>query len=223
MTQVNASMVKQLRERTGAGMMDCKKALVESGGNEDAAAQIIQKKGLAKAAKKAGAIATEGVVHSYIHAGSRVGVLVEVNCQTDFVARSDDFKGLVDAIGLQIASMSPEFVKREYIPQARIEEQQALFSAQIKEEDAKSGKSRPEQAVAKIIEGKTNKWMTEACLLDQVSVLDGDKTFARIVEELTAKLGEKIDVRRFTRYELGEGLEKKTTDLAAEVAETLAN
>ncbi len=222
MVQVTAAMVKELRERTGAGMMDCKNALVEAGGDDAKAAELIQKKGLAKAAKRAGAIAAEGVVYSYIHPGNRVGVLVETNCQTDFVARGEDFRAFVDDTALQIASMSPEYVRREDIPAEEISRQQQIFTAQIQEEDVKNGKSRPESAIAKIVEGKLNKWMQEGCLMEQPSIRNEEgKTIQQLADELSAKTGEKIAVRRFVRYELGEGIEKKQNDLAAEVAETL--
>ncbi len=223
MAQITPQMVKSLRDRTGAGMMDCKKALMDSDGNEEQAVELIQKKGLAKVAKKAGAIAAEGVIHAYIHPGSRLGVLLEVNCQTDFVARNEEFKEFVDGVGLQIASMQPEFVRREEIPQDAIEAKRALFVGQLEEEAKKTGKSRPEAAIAKIIDGKLNKWMTEACLVEQPSVQDEEgKTVQEITDALSAKIGEKITIRRFTRYQLGEGIEKKQSNLAEEVAETLA-
>ncbi len=222
MAEVTAQMVKALRDRTGAGMMDCKNALVEAAGNEDAAVDIIQKKGLAKAAKKAGAIAAEGKVHAYMHPGDRLGVLVEVNCQTDFVARNEDFKAFVDLVGMQIASMSPEYVRREDISAEVIAKQKELYRGQIAEEEERTGKKRPEQAVEKIIEGKLNKWMTEVCLLEQPSIEEESaKPVGDIQNDLSAKLGEKIAVRRFVRFELGEGIEKKKSDLAADVAETL--
>ncbi len=223
MTNVNAQMVKALRDRTGAGMMDCKNALVEASGDEEKAVEIIKKKGLAKAAKKAGAIAAEGLIHAYIHPGSRIGVLVEVNCQTDFVARNDEFKRFVEEVGLQIASSSPLYVRRTEIPAADTMSQQALFRGQLDEEEKKTGKSKPEAALAKIIEGKLNKWYGEVCLEEQSLVTrEDEKTVQTVSEELTAKLGEKIAVRRFARYELGEGIEVAKKDLAADVAETLA-
>ena len=219
---VTAQMVKQLRDRTGAGMMDCKNALSESGGDEDKAIEIIQKKGLAKVAKKAGAIAAEGLVHSYIHHGGRIGVLVEVNCQTDFVARNEEFKAFAEEIGLQIASSAPLYVRREDVAPADIEKQRSIFVGQLEEEQAKSGKKRPADAVSKIVDGKLNKWLSEVCLVDQEFVTrDDKKTIGQVADELSAKIGEKISVRRFVRYELGEGIEKKKTDLAAEVAEAL--
>ncbi len=222
MAAISAQMVKSLRDRTGAGMMDCKKALEECEGDEEKAVDNIQKKGLAKAAKRAGAIATEGVIHSYIHAGSRLGVLVEVNCQTDFVARSEDFLAFANEVGLQIASMSALYVRREDIAPEATTKQRALFLAQMDEEEAASGKKRPAEVKEKIVAGKIDKWQAEACLDEQASVSNEDgKTIAQIAEALTARLGEKIVVRRFVRFELGEGIEKKKVDLAAEVAATL--
>jgi elongation factor Ts len=223
MANVSAQQVKALRDRTGAGMNDCRMALLESEGNEDKAVDIIQKKGLAKAAKKAGAIAAEGLIHAYIHSNARIGVLVEVNCQTDFVARNEDFKKFVDEVGLQIASSTPLYVRRDEIPQTDKDKQLEIFRGQLAEEEAKSGKKRPEAAVAKILEGKLDKWFSEVCLVDQELVTREDKqTVQSVADELTAKIGERISVRRFVRFELGEGIEKKTSNLAAEVAEQLA-
>jgi elongation factor Ts len=223
MSQVTAPMVKALRDRTGAGMMDCKNALLESGGDEEKAVELIQKRGLAKAAKKAGAIAAEGVVHGYIHPGNRVGVLLEVNCQTDFVARNEEFRSFVEGVAMQIASMSPLFVRREDIGADEQQRQREIFKGQLAEEEAKSGKERPAQAKEQIVEGKLGKWMAEACLVEQPYIMDesGKKTVQQVTDELAAKIGEKITIRRFTRYELGEGIERKKQDLAADVAETL--
>lgn len=219
---VTASMVKSLRDRTGAGMMDCKNALVESEGDEEKAVELIQKKGLAKAAKKAGAIAAEGVIKAYIHAGSKLGVLVEVNSQTDFVARNDEFQKFADDVAMQIASMHPLYVRRSEIPDADKERQLGIFRGQIEEMEAQAGKKRPPQAVEKILEGKIGKWMNEVCLEEQPCVLDEEgRTIGQIQEALAARIGEKISVRRFVRFELGEGIEKVQKDLAAEVAETL--
>jgi elongation factor Ts len=222
MTDISMDKVKELRQRTGAGIMDCKVALQESGADMEKAVEYIQKKGLAKAAKKAGAIAAEGAIHAYIHAGSRLGVLVEVNCQTDFVARSDEFKQFIEAVGLQIASMSPLFVRREDVPPAQRDKQREIFQAQMEEEAKTSGKSKPADVVAKILDGKIDKWLQEVCLVEQVSVVDGDKTIQSLSDTLTAKIGEKIAVRRFVRYELGEGIEKQKSDLAAEVAAAIS-
>lgn len=222
MPNVTMDMVKELRQRTGAGIMDCKTALNESDADIEKAVEWIRKKGLAKAAKKAGAIAADGMIHAYIHAGSRLGVLAEINCQTDFVARSEEFKGFADAVGLQVASMSAQFVRRGEVPAAEVAKQRDIFRAQMAEDEKQSGKSKPEEVVNKILDGKIDKWLAEVCLEEQVSVVDGDRTIAQMADELAAKLGEKISVRRFVRYELGEGIEKKQTDLAAEVAATLA-
>jgi elongation factor Ts len=223
MSQVTAPMVKALRDRTGAGMMDCKNALLESGGDEEKAVELIQKRGLAKAAKKAGAIAAEGVVHGYIHPGNRVGVLLEVNCQTDFVARNEEFRSFVEGVAMQIASMTPLFVRREDIGADEQQRQREIFKGQLAEEEAKSGKERPAQAKEQIVDGKLGKWMAEACLVEQPYIMDesGKKTVQQVTDELAAKIGERITIRRFTRYELGEGIEKKKQDLAADVAETL--
>jgi elongation factor Ts len=222
MPEITATMVKELRERTGAGMMDCKTALVESGGDAEKAVEYIRKKGLAKAAKKAGAIAAEGVVHAYIHPGSRVGVLVEVNCQTDFVARGDEFKQFVELVGMQIASMSAQYVNRAEVSAADLEKQREIFRAQVEEEQQKSGKPRPAEVVAKIVDGRVEKWLAEACLEEQPSITDADKTIGALAAELSGKIGEKISVRRFARYELGEGIEKRQADLAAEVQAALS-
>ena len=217
MPEITASMVKELRERTGAGMMDCKTALLESGGDAEKAVEYIKKKGLAKAAKKAGAIAAEGVIHAYVHPGSRIGVLVEINCQTDFVARSDDFKQFVELVGMQIASMNAQYARRDEVPAADVDKQKEIFRAQVEEEQKQSGKPRPADVVTKIVDGRVEKWLAESCLDEQPSITDADKTIAGLAGELSAKIGEKITVRRFVRYELGEGIEKKQSDLAAEV------
>jgi len=217
MSEITATMVKALRERTGAGIMDCKVALQDCGGDTEKAVEQIKKKGLAKAEKKAGAIAADGVIHAYIHPGSRIGVLVEVNCQTDFVSRSGDFTQFVDLVGMQIASMNAQYVRRADAPATDIEKQTALFRAQCEEESQQTGKSRPAAVVDKIVAGKVEKWMSEVCLEEQPAITDPDKTIAALSLELTAKLGEKISVRRFTRFELGEGIDKKQGDLAGDV------
>jgi elongation factor Ts len=221
MSDVSATMVKSLRDRTGAGMMACRDALRETAGDEDKAIEIIQKKGLSKVAKKAGAIAGDGLVHAYIHGAGRVGVLLEVNCQTDFVARGEDFQQFVQETAMQVAAENPLFVSEEEIPENEILARTAIFRGQLEEEAKATGKEKPAAAVEKIIEGKLAKWKKAACLLDQASIMHEDKTVRELLEALTAKLGEKINVRRFSRYELGEGIEKKKTDLAAEVTEAL--
>lgn len=209
---VTAAMIKELRERTGSGMADCKKALVECDGDMDKAIEYLRKKGLAKAAKKAGRVATEGSVVSYIHGGGRIGVLLEVNCETDFVARNDDFQTFARDVALQIAAMNPQYVSSDEIPAAAVEQERAIRMATAME----SGK--PENVVAKIVDGQIKKWSQEICLLDQVWVKDSGKTIDGLTQELIAKLGENIRIRRFVRFELGEGLEKKQDDFAAEVA-----
>jgi len=221
MSDVSASMVKSLRDRTGAGMMACRDALRETAGDEEKAIEIIQKKGLSKVAKKAGAIAGDGLVHAYIHGAGRVGVLLEVNCQTDFVARGEDFQQFVEETAMQVAAESPLFVSEDEIPENEILARTAIFRGQLDEEAKATGKEKPAAAVEKIIEGKLAKWKRESCLLDQVSIMHDDKTVRQLLEALTAKLGEKINIRRFSRYELGEGIEKRKTDLAAEVTEAL--
>ena len=223
MAEVSASMVKELRQQTGAGIMDCKNALVESDGDHDRALENIKKKGLAKVAKRAGAIAADGMIDAYIHAGSRLGVLTEVNCQTDFVARSDDFKTFVEAVGLQIASMGAQYVRRSEVPEADLAKQRELAAAQLADEANETGKKKPDNVVEKIIEGKLDKWLSGVCLEEQASVQDGDTTIGRMAEELSVKIGEKIAIRRFVRFEVGEGIEKKKVDLAAEVAATLSD
>jgi elongation factor Ts len=221
MADISASQVKSLRDRTGAGMMACRDALRESEGDEEKAIEIIQKKGLSKVAKKAGAIAGDGLVHAYIHGGGRVGVLIEINCQTDFVARGDDFQQFVQETAMQVAAESPLYVSEDEIPENDLLAQTAIFRGQIEEEAKATGKEKPAAAVEKIVEGKLAKWKKQVCLVEQISIMHEEKTIKTLLEELTAKLGEKINIRRFTRYELGEGIEKKKTDLAAEVTEAL--
>lgn len=216
--------VKSLRQRTGAGMMDCKNTLIEADGDEEKAVALIQKKGLAKVAKKAGAIAAEGLVHSYIHAGAKVGVLVEVNCQTDFVARNEDFKQFVEELSMHIASEKPEVTRAEDLPAELIASQIDIFKGQLAEEAKETGKEKPAAAVEKIIEGKLAKWKKGVCLVDQIFIMSDDKkSITDTLNALSAKLGEKLNIRRFARYELGEGIAKKTEDFAAEVAKTIAS
>ena len=210
--EVTATLIKDLRERTGAGMSDCKKALVEVGGDMDKAIDYLRAKGLAKAAKKAGREATEGAVVSYIHGGGRIGVLVEINCETDFVARNEDFQAFAREVALQIAAMNPQFVRKDEVDQAVVEKEREVLLAKAKE----SGK--PEQVVQKMVDGQISKFLKEICLLDQPFVKDPDKTIDQVQQELIAKIGENIKIRRFVRFELGEGLEKKKSDFAAEVA-----
>jgi elongation factor Ts len=210
--EVTATLIKDLRERTGAGMSDCKKALVEVGGDVDKAIDYLRAKGLSKAAKKAGREATEGAVVSYIHGGGRIGVLVEINCETDFVARNEDFQGFTRDVALQIAAMNPQFVRKDEVTEDVVAHEKSVLLAKA----AESGK--PEAVVQKMVDGQLSKWMKEICLLDQSFVKNPDKTIEQLQQELIAKIGENIKIRRFTRFELGEGLEKKKGDFAAEVA-----
>lgn len=212
MAEISASMVKELRERTGAGMMDCKKALGEVNGDMEKAIEFLREKGLAAAAKKAGRIAAEGVVESYIHGGGRIGVLVEINCETDFVAKNEDFRGLARDIAMQIAAAKPEYVRREEVPAEAIEKEREILRAQAINE------GKPEKIVDKMVEGRIEKYFKEVCLLEQPFIKDSDKNVQHVINEVISKIGEKIDVRRFSRYEMGEGLQKRQDDFAAEVA-----
>ena len=209
---ISASQIKELRERTGSGMSDCKKALVECSGDMDKAIEMLRKKGLAKAAKKAGRTATEGLVTSYIHQNNRVGVLLETNCETDFVARNEDFVTFTKEVSLQIAAMNPSYVNANEVPDSEIEKERAIRMDTAKE----SGK--PEQVIGKIVDGQIKKWLKELCLMDQPWVKDDKKSISDLQKEIVAKLGENIQIRRFSRYELGEGLAKKEENFAEEVA-----
>ena len=209
---ITASQVKELRDRTGAGMMDCKAALTEAGGDVDKAIDILRVKGQAQAAKRGDRVASEGQVASYIHAGGKIGVLVEVNCETDFVARNEDFQAFTRDVAMQIAAMNPQFVRVEEISEDVISREREVLMAKAKE----SGK--PEAMLAKIVDGQISKFKKEICLLDQPFVKNPDKTIHDLQQDLIAKIGENIKIRRFTRFELGEGLEKKKSDFAAEVA-----
>ena len=208
---VTPQMVKELRERTGAGMMDCKNALLETKGDMEQAIDFLRKKGLASAAKKAGRVAAEGAVGSYIHAGGKIGVLVEVNCETDFVARTDEFQALVRDIAMHIAAADPKFVRREEVTEDVLVRERAI----IREKTLAEGK--PEKVVDKIVEGRMDKFFGESVLLEQPFVKDPDRTVGTLIAERIGKIGENIQIRRFARFKLGEGLEKKSTDFAAEV------
>lgn len=208
---VSAAAVKELRERTGAGMLDCKKALDETGGDIDKAIALLREKGLAAAANKAGRIATEGVVESYIHAGGRIGVLVEVNCETDFVAKTDQFREFARDIAMQIAAANPKFVRREEVPADEIEKEKEILKNQALNE------GKPEKIVEKMVEGRISKYYEEYCLLEQSFIKDPDKTISELLNEKISKIGENITIRRFVRYELGEGLEKKVDNFVEEV------
>jgi elongation factor Ts len=213
--KITPQATKELRDRTGVGMMDCKRALEEAEGNQDKAVEILQKKGLAKAAKRAGRIAAEGMVHSYIHGPGRIGVMLEVNCETDFAARSTDFRVFVEDVAMHVAAMSPAYLSGAEVPEDQVARQREIFLAQ----QQASGK-KPE-IVAKIVEGQVNKWKQEICLLDQPFVKDDKKTVEQVRIELAAKIGENVTIRRFVRWELGEGLEKRKYDIAADVQAVL--
>lgn len=208
---VTAQMVKDLREKTGAGMMDCKKALVESDGNEEKAIEYLREKGLSAAAKKAGRIAAEGIVDAYIHGNGRIGVLVEVNTETDFVAKNEEFKQFVKDIAMQIAASNPKYVKREEVPEEVINKEKEILRNQALNE------GKPEKIVEKIIEGRIEKFFGEICLLEQPFIKDPDKTVNELLIDKIAKIGENINIRRFVRFERGEGLEKREDDFAKEV------
>jgi elongation factor Ts len=210
--EITAQMIKDLRERTSAGMADCKKALVECAADMDKAAEYLRKKGIASADKKKTRIASEGTVVTYMH-GSRIGVLAEINCETDFVARNADFQGFAKEIAVQIAAMSPQYVSQEEIPPAVLEKEKS-----IRLELAKTS-GKPEAVIPKIVDGQIAKWAKEVCLLDQVWVKDaeGKKDIRALLTDLVARTGENIRVRRFVRYEVGEGLEKRADDFVAEV------
>ncbi len=209
--EITAAMVKELRERTGAGMMDCKKALTEAGGDMEQAIVILRERGLAQAAKKAGRIAAEGVVEAYIHGGGRIGVLVEVNCETDFVAKNEEFRSFVKDIAMHIAASNPQYVRREEVPQDVIEREREILRAQTLNE------GKPEHVVDKIVEGRLEKFFKENCLLEQPFVKDPEKTVDTLVKEKIATIGENISIRRFARFVVGEGIERQETNFVEEV------
>lgn len=212
MAEVSAGMVKELRERTGAGMMDCKRALNEVNGDMEKAIDYLREKGLAAAAKKSGRITAEGLVDSYIHGVGRIGVLVEVNCETDFVAKTDQFKALVRDIAMQIAASKPEYIRREEVPADIIAREKDVLAAQAANE------GKPEKIIEKMVEGRIEKYYKEVCLLEQPFIKDPDISINQLLTGSISKIGENISVRRFVRFELGEGLQKRSDDFAAEVA-----
>lgn len=215
MAEISAALVKELREKTGAGMMDCKKALAETGGDMEKAVNYLREKGLAAAAKKAGRIAAEGIVDSYIHGGGRVGVLVEVNCETDFVAKTDEFREFVHDVALQIAASRPLYVSKDEVPASEIAKEKEILRAQALNE------GKPEKIVEKMVEGRLEKYYREVCLLEQPWVKNPDMTIGQLLTEKIARIGENIKIRRFVRFEMGEGLEKKSDDFGGEVAKLL--
>jgi elongation factor Ts len=195
---VTADQVKQLRERTGAGMMECKKALLETSGNFDAAIEALRKSGIAKAETRSGRAASEGLVEAYIHPGGRVGVLIEVNCETDFVARTPQFQSLVRDLAMQVAAAGAEFVRREDVPADRVAKEREILAAQL------AGEKKPAAIVEKIVEGRLNKFYSEICLLEQPFIKDDKLAVGDLVKEASAKTGENVQVRRFTRFRLGD-------------------
>jgi elongation factor Ts len=216
MAEITASAVKSLREKTGAGMVDCKNALVEAGGDEAQAVEILRKKGMATAGKKAGRVTAEGVVGSYIHMGGKVGVLVEINCESDFVARGDEFQQLVKDVAMHVAATDPRYVRRDEVPADVLDKEREITREQLKNDPKNANK--PEDVLNKIIDGRLNKFYEENVLVDQPFVKDPSKTVGELVAEKIASIKENITIRRFTRYKMGEGIEKRVDDFATEVA-----
>ena len=208
---ISASSVKELREMTGAGIMDCKKALQEADGDKEKAIDILREKGISAAAKKADRIAAEGIVESYIHMGGRIGVMVEVNCETDFVAKTPEFKSFVRDIAMHVAATDPQYLSKEDVPEKDVAREKEILRAQALSE------GKPEKIVDRMVEGRLEKYFKEICLLEQAFVKDPDKTIRDIVNEQISRVGENIRIRRFVRYEMGEGLEKRQNDFAKEV------
>lgn len=213
---ITANMVKQLREKTGAGMMDCKRALVETDGNMEKAVEYLREKGLAAAAKRAGRIAAEGIVESYIHGEGRIGVLVEVNIETDFAAKGEEFKEFAKDIAMQIAASKPEYIKREDIPTQVIEKEKEILKVQAINE------GKPEKIAERMVEGRIEKYIKEVCLLEQPWIRDPDKTINELLMEKISLIGENITIRRFARFERGEGIEKKQENFADEVMKQMS-
>lgn len=211
---ITAGMVKELRERTQAGMMDCKKALEETNGDMEKAIDVLREKGLAKAAKKAGRVAAEGIIETYIH-GGRIGVILELNSETDFVAKNLEFKAFGKDVAMQIAAQNPQYVSREEVPADVIEHERKILREQALNE------GKPEHIVDKMIEGRVEKFYKEVCLLDQPFIKDDEKTVGQLLQALIAKLGENMQIRRFVRFEVGEGIEKKEENFAEEVAKQM--
>ena len=204
--------IKELRERTGAGMLECKKALAENGDDIEKAIDYLRKRGMAQAAKKSGRVAAEGLVHAYIHAGGKIGVLVEINCETDFVALNDKFKVFAQEIAMQIAACNPKYLSRDEVSADELERERKVQLERVMAE------GKPEAVAQKIVDGRMSKFYEEICLLDQKYIKDDKKSIDQLVKEVVAGIGENIRIRRFVRYEVGEGIEKKSGDFAAEVA-----
>ncbi|HHV47121.1 MAG TPA: translation elongation factor Ts [Tissierellia bacterium] len=212
---VSAQLVKELREKTGAGMLDCKNALVEANGDIEKAIVILREKGLSKAAKKSGRIAAEGLVESYIHGGGRIGVLIEVNSETDFVAKNEEFKEFVKNMAMQVAASSPKYISKEDVPAEEVEKEREILMHQVMNE------GKPEHIAAKIVEGRLEKFYEEVCLLEQPYIREPKIKVKDLLNEKIAKIGENIKIRRFVRYEVGEGIEKKEENFAEEVAKQI--
>ena len=211
---ITAAQVKELRERTGAGMLDCKNTLVETDGNIDKAIDLLREKGLSKAAKKSSRIAAEGLVDSYIH-GGRIGVLIEVNAETDFVAKTDEFKSFVKDMAMQVAASSPKYVGKEDVPEEEVEKEREILMNQVINE------GKPEHIATKIVEGRLGKFYEQICLLEQPFIKEPSVKVQDLLNEKIAKIGENIKIRRFVRYEVGEGLEKREENFADEVAKQM--
>ncbi|QSO45365.1 translation elongation factor Ts [Alicyclobacillus mengziensis] len=209
--EISAALVKELREKTGAGMMDCKRALTEANGDIERAGELLREKGLASAAKKAGRVASEGVVEAYIHGGGRIGVLVEVNSETDFVAKNQEFRDFVHDVAMHIAAAAPQYVRREDVPADTVEREKEILRQQTLNE------GKPANIVDKIVEGRIDKFFKEICLLEQPFVKNPDKTVEELLKEIIAHIGENISIRRFSRYVVGEGIEKKESNFVEEV------
>ncbi len=214
---ISSELIKQLRERTGAGMMDCKKALTEKDGDMEKAVEYLREKGLASAAKKAGRIAAEGIIDSYLHGDGRIGVLVEVNIETDFAAKNSGFRAFVKDIAMQIAAAKPEYIRREDVPAAVLDKEKEILRVQAINE------GKPEKIAEKIVEGRLEKFFKDNCLLEQPWIKDPDKTINQLLTENISTIGENINIRRFVRYERGEGLKKREDNFAEEVAKQLGN
>src|SRR6476469_4576911 len=216
MAEVKSSAVKSLREKTGAGIIDCKNALVEANGDENEAMELLRKKGMATADKKAGRVTAEGAVGSYIHMGGKVGVLVEINCESDFVSRGEEFQQLVKDVAMHIAATDPRYTNRSEVPQADLDKEREILMEQLKN-DPKNA-SKPEDVLGKIIEGRLNKFYEDNVLIDQPFVKDPSKTVGELIAEKVGSIKENITIRRFSRFKMGEGIAKKQDDFAAEVA-----
>jgi elongation factor Ts len=219
MSNVTPATIKALREKTGAGMMECKKALTEAEGNEEKAIENLRKHGLASATKKEGRVAAEGLVNAYIHAGGKIGVLLEVNCETDFVARGEEFRAFVHDLAMHITAAEPRFTNKEDVPPEVLEKEREIALEQAHLDPKNSGK--PQQVLDKIVEGRISKFYQETCLMEQAFVKDQNITVGDLVRQMISKTGENIRVRRFTRYKMGEGIEKRSSNLGAEVQDLL--